>query len=69
MKGLFSHMPEAAGVSEEQALSVSLHSYASHMDCSVSDHRPVSGTFELEVGKAESRSRKCQLAPLETSII
>lgn len=37
------HMEEAP------AISVSLHSYDSHMSYGISDHKPVTGTFELEM--------------------
>lgn len=34
---------------EAPAISVSLHSYDSHMSYGISDHKPVTGTFELEM--------------------
>ncbi|KAM6459117.1 inositol polyphosphate 5-phosphatase K isoform 2-T2 [Liasis olivaceus] len=41
--------PPPQGAPGEGGLSVSLHSYTSHMDYNISDHKPVTGTFELKV--------------------
>ncbi|XP_054858033.1 inositol polyphosphate 5-phosphatase K [Eublepharis macularius] len=49
LKSPLPHASEAGEMPEEQAISVSLHSYASHMSYSISDHKPVTGTFGLEL--------------------
>ncbi|XP_048374631.1 inositol polyphosphate 5-phosphatase K isoform X2 [Sphaerodactylus townsendi] len=49
VKSLLPRSSEAEEEPEEQPVSVSLNSYASHMGYSISDHKPVSGTFELEL--------------------
>ncbi|XP_063150681.1 inositol polyphosphate 5-phosphatase K isoform X2 [Candoia aspera] len=47
VKGLPCSQPKEAP--KERGVSVSLHNYTSHMDYSISDHKPVTGTFELKV--------------------
>lgn len=53
VKRLLHPASNAGEVPEEEeaaaAISVSLHSYDSHMSYGISDHKPVTGTFELEV--------------------
>ncbi|XP_063002497.1 inositol polyphosphate 5-phosphatase K isoform X2 [Elgaria multicarinata webbii] len=49
VKHLLCPASEAGEVPEEQPISVSLHSYGSHMSYGISDHKPVTGTFELEM--------------------
>ncbi|XP_044286498.1 inositol polyphosphate 5-phosphatase K isoform X2 [Varanus komodoensis] len=41
--------PGAGAGPEEQAVGVSLLSYVSHMGYGISDHKPVTGTFQLEM--------------------
>ncbi|XP_053131241.1 inositol polyphosphate 5-phosphatase K isoform X2 [Hemicordylus capensis] len=41
--------PEEGEMPEEGSLSVSLRCYASHMGYGISDHKPVTGTFDLEI--------------------
>ncbi|XP_066491252.1 inositol polyphosphate 5-phosphatase K isoform X1 [Tiliqua scincoides] len=51
VKRLLRPTSEAGEVPEEEeaTISVSLHSYNSHMSYGISDHKPVTGTFELEM--------------------
>ncbi|XP_015277328.1 PREDICTED: inositol polyphosphate 5-phosphatase K [Gekko japonicus] len=49
VKSLLPYASEAGEVPEKQPISMSMHSYASHMSYSISDHKPVTGTFGLEL--------------------
>nr|XP_028563714.1 inositol polyphosphate 5-phosphatase K isoform X2 [Podarcis muralis] len=49
VKHLLQLASEAGEMPEEEAISVSLHSYISHMSYGISDHKPVTGTFVLEM--------------------
>uniref|UniRef100_A0A8C8RGJ0 Inositol polyphosphate-5-phosphatase K n=1 Tax=Pelusios castaneus TaxID=367368 RepID=A0A8C8RGJ0_9SAUR len=50
VKNLSQHAPEEGELSEgEQTISVSLNKYVSHMSYGISDHKPVTGTFGLEM--------------------
>ena len=50
VKNLCQHASKAGEFSEEeQTISVTLSNYISHMSYGISDHKPVTGTFGLEV--------------------
>ncbi|XP_061461439.1 inositol polyphosphate 5-phosphatase K isoform X2 [Rhineura floridana] len=49
VKPLLHPASEAGETPKEQAVCVSQHSYISHMTYGISDHKPVTGTFELEM--------------------
>ncbi|XP_030328234.1 inositol polyphosphate 5-phosphatase K isoform X1 [Strigops habroptila] len=50
VKNLCQHAPKEGEFSEEQqTISVTLNNYVSHMSYGISDHKPVTGTFGLEL--------------------
>lgn len=50
MKSLCQHASKEDDFSEEeQTISVTLNNYISHMSYGISDHKPVTGTFGIEV--------------------
>lgn len=50
VKNLCKHAAKEGEFSEEeQTISVTLNNYISHMSYGISDHKPVTGTFGLEV--------------------
>ncbi|XP_062471762.1 inositol polyphosphate 5-phosphatase K isoform X5 [Pezoporus occidentalis] len=50
VKNLCQHAPKGSEFSEEQqTISVTLNNYISHMSYGISDHKPVTGTFGLEL--------------------
>ncbi|XP_013157133.1 inositol polyphosphate 5-phosphatase K isoform X2 [Falco biarmicus] len=49
VKNLCQHAPKEGEFSEEQTISVTLNNYISHMSYGISDHKPVTGTFGLEL--------------------
>ncbi|XP_067422115.1 inositol polyphosphate 5-phosphatase K isoform X2 [Emydura macquarii macquarii] len=50
VKNLSQHASEEGELSEgEQTISVTLNNYISHMSYGISDHKPVTGTFGLEI--------------------
>ncbi|XP_006006791.1 inositol polyphosphate 5-phosphatase K isoform X2 [Latimeria chalumnae] len=54
-KGIFEHVQEGrVGFEMESPIRVTLVSYTSHMCYSISDHKPVTGTFNLEMRKLVS---------------
>lgn len=49
MKSLCQHASKDDFSEEEQTISVTLNNYISHMSYGISDHKPVTGTFGIEV--------------------
>ncbi|XP_009674199.2 inositol polyphosphate 5-phosphatase K isoform X2 [Struthio camelus] len=49
VKNLCQHTSKESELSEEQTISVTLNNYISHMSYGISDHKPVTGTFGLEM--------------------
>ncbi|KFU86367.1 Inositol polyphosphate 5-phosphatase K, partial [Chaetura pelagica] len=49
LKHLSRRAPKEGEITDEQTISVTLNNYISHMSYGISDHKPVTGTFMLEM--------------------